>query len=221
MKNQVLKFYTTYKIFIFPIIIIFCSLILIVFVIYPQIVKLIRNQKDLGALMNKSQFLSTKVLALDNLDGGDLSKKVGLSLSSYPSDKDFGYVIGIVQNISAQSGYNVVSISLGESAKGNQSYAVKMQLIGSVSLLPILISNIENSNRLMRVSSVETTSRDSASVNVSLSLDVLYSALPSTFGTEDSPLPELAQKDEELLSKLAKATPVISNQVNLSIVINV
>ena len=149
MKNQVLKFYASYKIFIFPMIIALCSLILIILVIYPQIVKLIGNQRDLGELVNKSQFLDTKVLALEGYNGEDLSKKVTLSLASYPSDRDFGYVIGLLQNISAQSGYNVVAISLGDSTKGNQSYSVKMELIGSVSLLPILISNLENSNRLM------------------------------------------------------------------------
>ena len=216
MKNQVLKFYASYKIFIFPMIIALCSLILIILVIYPQIVKLIGNQRDLGELVNKSQFLDTKVLALEGYNGEDLSKKVTLSLASYPSDRDFGYVIGLLQNISAQSGYNVVAISLGDSTKGNQSYSVKMELIGSASLLPILISNLENSNRLMRVSSVETSNRDTSSVNVSLTVDVLYASLPTTFGTEDSPLPALSQKDEELLVKLAKTTPVGSNQITTS-----
>lgn len=216
-KEELLKFYGSYKIFIFPAVVAFCSLILIILVIYPQIIKLLGNQKDLGELMNKSSFLASKVSALESLDGEDLSKKVSYALFSYPQDKDFGYVIGLLQNISSESGFNVISISLSDSAKGGQSYSVKMELTGPASLLPILTSNIENSARLMRVVSLETSNKDINTVSVSASVDVLYSSLPKSFGSEDSPLPTLSEGDQQLLTKLAKSAPVGTTTTQTSV----
>ncbi len=215
-KEELLKFYNTYKIFIFPAVVSLCSLILIVFVIYPQIIKLIGNQKSLGDLTNKSEFLATKVSALESYNGEDLSKKVGLSLYSYPQDKDFGFVIGLLQNISSQSGYSIVSISLGDTSKADTSYTVKMELIGSSSLLPVLVSNIENSPRLMRVASLETSSKDTNSTNVALTVDVLYSPLPKSFGSDDSPLPSISADDEQVLTKISTAAPISGTQTIFS-----
>ena len=47
-------------------------------------------------------------------------------------------------------------------------------------------------------------------LNLVLSLEVLYGELPSTFGTVDSPLPQLTSKDEELIAKLAGISIVSS-----------
>ena len=212
-KETIIKFYQRYKIFIFPGVVTLSSLFLIVFAIYPQTSKLIANQKTQGELVNKSQFLETKAQDLENYDEGDLSRKVDFALNSYPSEKDFGNTIGLLQTVTAQSGFNIVSLVLDSGGSSNlasiQSFQVKVELTGTKALLAVLLQNLEGSNRLMRVSSVEiSATSDSQKIDAAIVISVLYSPIPSSFGTIDSPLPQLSQKDEELITKLARVGSV-------------
>lgn len=211
-KETIAKFYLNYRLYIFPIMVALSSLFLIVFAIYPQTAKLIGNQKAQGDLINKSQFLETKVLALESYDQEDLSRKVGFALSAYPTDKDFGNVVGLLQQLVGQSGFNITSLALGNvpsKADVSSSYEIKLQITGAKNLLAVLLSNLENSARLMRVNSIDVSSGpNSQIVDVSLGVAVLYSSAPQSFGSVDSPVTKLSQADEELITRLAKVSPV-------------
>lgn len=213
-QEAVSKFYLNYRLYIFPAVVALSSLILIIFVIYPQTVKLITNQQVQQQIANKSTFLETKAQVLENYDPEDLNRKVAFTLSSYPTDKDFASALALLQNLTSQSGFNTVSIVLGSSISkeaGDKSYNLKLDILGPPILLPNLLSRIEDSPRLIRVSGVETTvGRDPQGAIISLSVDVLYSSAPTEFGSVDSPLPELSQKDEEILVKLARLDTLVS-----------
>lgn len=204
-KDEILKLYSKYKLYIFPAIVALSSLILISLVIYPQAVKLIGNQIREGDLINKFQFLSTKAAALESYDVADLSRKVSFALNIYPSDKDFGNAIGLLQQITSQNGFSITDLnfSLGTATMGTsgQSYALQVQITGPSSLFPRLLNSLENnSSRLMRVNTIETSSKGNQLVSASLGLELFYSALPATYGSADTPLPEISQKDEEILA---------------------
>ncbi len=207
-KEEILKLYQNYRLYIFPAVVALSSLILIIFVIYPQIVKLITNQKIEGEITNKSKFLEVKAQTLESYDSTDLSQKVNFVINSYPTDKDFVSALGLLQNLISQTGFKTVSMSLGaNSSKSDygQSYNIKLDVLGPADLLPKLLTNIENSPRLMRVSGVETNvGKDPQGATVSLNVEVLYSPAPKVFGSVDSPLPSLSQKDEEVIVKLAR-----------------
>lgn len=214
-KEQISKFYQTYKLYIFPLVVAFSSLILIIFVIYPQAVKLITDQKVEAETASKSQFLEVKAQELEEYDPADLNEKVDYVLSAYPTDKDFVSAMGILHSLITKSGFNVISMTLGSAvaATNVQSYNLKVEIIGPQTLFPVLLTNIENSPRLMRVSNIQTTIGGSQGSAVSLNIDVLYAAAPSGFGSVDSPLPQLSEKDEEIITKLARSTtPVSSTQ---------
>ncbi len=205
-KETIIKFYSLYKLYIFPGIVTLSCLFLVVFAIYPQMSKFITSQKVEGNLLTKSKFLVDKVQALESYSGEDLSRKVEFALASYPVEKDLGNVIGTLQQLIVKSGFNIVSFSVGNSAteQGSLSFGVKLEVKGSRALFPTLLSNLENSSRLMRVIAIETSSNNTSSVmDVSLSLAVLYSLPPKDFGSIDSPIPKLSQKDEELITRLA------------------
>lgn len=209
MKKELFEYYQKYKIYVFPAIVALSSLVLIVFVIFPQTIKLISEHKDEGDFFNKSKFLEAKAQALESLDPEDLNRKVYFALNSYPTEKDFISAMGLLQNITSQSGYSLVSMSLG-SANSDikiQSYLIKLDVSGSRSLLPMILANIENSPRLMRVSSVEVASKGNTDAAIiTLTIDVLYSSAPKEFGAVDSALPELSQQDEEIVARLARGS---------------
>lgn len=207
-KEEIKKFYLTYRLYIFPAVVALSSLILIIFIIYPQIISLLKNQTIEKNALNKSKFLETKAQTLESYDLGDLSRKVNFALGSYPTDQDFVYALALLQKLIAQLGLNVVSISLGASAAKNtsiQSYNFKLEILGPLSQLPVLLNSIENSPRLMRVSGVEVSGASgSQGVYISLGVEILYASAPTGFGSIDSPLPVLSEKDEEIIAKLAR-----------------
>lgn len=214
-KETILKFYLKFRIYIFPIVVVLSSLILITLVIYPQIVKLINNQKVQTDLSAKSKFLEAKASTLENLDQEDLLKKVGYALNAYPPEPDFINALGILQQVASQNGFSITTLSVnsGSSTSGIQKYRIKLDAIGPNSLLSNFITSIESSKRIMKLGSIEISAgKDSNSVNIGLDIEVLYAQEPSSFGGVDSPLPQLSKRDEELISTLAAFNPTSSSQ---------
>lgn len=213
-KETITKFYSDFKLYIFPVVILLSSLFLIVFAIYPQTIKLIDNQKLAENLVSKSKFLETKVVALEDFNEEELSQKVGFALASLPAEKDFGNIFDLLQRLISRSGFSISSISLGSSGSkmGNsESYEVKLEVKGAKAMFPILLSNLEDSPRLIRINTIDVASRQaSQGLEASLVIGVLYSPVSQNFGTTDSPVPRLSQKDEELLARLAadRSVPV-------------
>lgn len=184
-------------------------LILIILVIYPQVASLISNQKTKGEIINRSKFLEVKAQQLESFDTAQLNQQLESALAAYPNSKDFVNVFGLVQNLTIKSGFTLTSISLGALQKNTantQSYAIKIEVLGSLNLLPILLNNLESSPRLMRVVGINTAP-------VSLELDVLYSSAPLEFGSTDSSLPQLSEQDEQVIAKLAREGSVTSTSV--------
>lgn len=208
MKKIDFKFYQTYKLYIFPAVVSLSSLFLIVFAIIPQTAKLLENQRSVGELSAKSKLLEAKVSALESYDENDLSSKVGFVLSSLPADKDFVNILGLLQNLTGMSGYSVTAISVaatsGKPGK-TSNYTVKLEVTGARALFQTLLYNLENSPRLIRVDNIDISSNQASGVlNAALTLQVLYAQLPQNLGTEDSPLPKIDPKDEELLTSLSQ-----------------
>lgn len=212
-KDDLLKLYFKYRFHIFPAIVALSSLFLIVFAIYPQTMKLINNQKTIGDLVNRSKLLETKVIALESYNGEDLSQKAKYALASLPMDKDFLNILGVLQRLVTQSGFTITSISLGTTSgkvDSVSSFPVKLQVTGARVLFQSLLDNLENSPRLVRVGSIEALSGQAAqSVSVMLEIEVLYSQLSQNQGSIDTPVPELSQKDQEIIIALMKSAETI------------
>lgn len=208
-KDQLQKLYQTYRLYIFPSVVALSSLILIIFVIYPQAVKLISSNSVKESLLVRTKLLEVKAQTVESYDEGDLSQKLNYALSSYPTEKDFVSAIASLQLIIAKSGFEAVSIGLGSSAsaEGSQSFSIKLELTGPQIFLANLLKGIESSSRLMKVSSVEISAgRDPQGVAVSLSVDVLYSTAPQ-IPSVDSPVAELSAQEQEVIQKIADISP--------------
>ncbi len=67
----------------------------------------------------------------------------------------------------------------------------------------------------MKVNSIQASQGGSQGTAISLNIDVLYAAAPEGFGSIDSPLPQLSEKDEEIITKLARSsTPISPTQIS-------
>ncbi len=216
-KENLIKFYSDFKIYIFPAVVVISGLFLTIFAIYPQTAKLISNQQSADGLINKSQFLETKVAALGSFNKADLSQKVRAALVVFPADKDFGNIFSLLQKIAMESGFNITSISLGNAGGklGNtESYEVRLDIRGDKTLMPVLLGNLERSPRLIIINNIDVSANQARQTDISLIIGVLYSQFPRNLGTIDSPLPEITQEDENLLAKLSRAVIQTSGSID-------
>lgn len=209
-KENIIKFYLNFRLYIFPVAVSISSLLLIVFVIYPQSIKLITNQRVHQDLSEKSKFLEVKASTLESLDEEDLSRKIEYALLAYPADRDFGNIVGLLQTVSNQNGFSIVTLSVRgdpQTSGDAQKYSVKLESLGPENLLPRFIAAIESSIRIMKISSIEiSSSREGGIINTALEVDVFYAEAPKSFGGPDSPLPQLSNKDEQIIATIATST---------------
>lgn len=209
-KEALKQFYNKYRLYIIPLVIGVSSLILIIFVIYPQTIKLISNNSAQGALVNRSKFLEAKASELKSVNEADLSKKLNLALTALPGDKDFGEVIGLVQEIANQNRFDLISLDLTSSEEQATSstsfgyYNITVEAVGPKGGLNNLLVEIENASRVMRVDTILITSgKDPNIINAITGVKVYYSVIPTKIGSVDAPLPQLSRQDEDLLLKLS------------------
>lgn len=210
LKENLLKFYQTYKLYIFPIAVVLASLILIFLIILPQTIQLVKDSQTEKDFSTKSKFLETKASELENYDQEDLVRKVDYALSALPAEKDFVNIIGTIQSLTSQAGFNITSFGLNQSAvadksTNSQSFVVKVEVSGSRVLLPTLLNNIESAPRIMRINSLDIAGGNRDTVNVNLEIAVLFAPAPKEFGSIDSPIPTLSEKDEEVLVRLSQS----------------
>ncbi len=216
-KEELLNLYRQYRIYIYPILVIVATLILIGLVILPQTFRLVSNNKVESDLTNRFKSLEVKAAELKDISQQDLTREVNTALNAFPGEKDYGNVIGVLQNLTTKNEFTILALELNESSEGNlkigQSYTVKIEVLGQRSRLKNLLDEIESSPRLMKIRSMDiTTGRDADTINATLAISIYYSPIPKSVGSIDAPLPKLSQKDEELLLKLEKESPNLGSE---------
>ena len=201
-----------YKLFIYPLVVVVASVVLIVFLILPQLKGLFLGQGNLNEAQGRLNVLSVKATELESLNANDLSQKLEVALAALPTDKDFSALIGIFKGLAASYGMNLTSHHLGGGVH-QYGFTVKADMIGSATSLGNLLSCIETSPRVMRVQSMETTSSGLGNtIFTTLTVLVYFSPSPKTLGSVDSALPNLSDDDQHVLATLARTNVGAINQ---------
>lgn len=210
--GDLLAFYLKYKMILFPSVVVLSCLILVIFVIVPQLMSLLAGRQIQGELTSKREFLEVKARDLQVVNEEDLKAKVNTVLAAFPADKDYANVMIGLQNVAGKWGFKIDSFALSGQdvkVKSSQGYLINLEVSGARALLPSLLNDIENMSRVMRIGALQISGGpDPAGANVSLGIIAFYAPAPSSYGSFDSPLPELSQKDEEIITKLTSIAPV-------------
>lgn len=218
-KEEIIQIYSKYQLIISPILIAISSIILIIFVIYPQTIKLLSNNEKEKEINQKYSSLDVKASELQTVNSGDLKDSVDLVLVVYPTEKDYSNAIGLIQRLMAEHSFSLNNLSLtaGASEKGVSSYAVKVEFEGQRNSLDGLLNSIENAPRVMKVISIDILSnREADTIEGSLVIEVLFSQLPKSLGALDDPLPKLNEQEESLLTELQRsATSFVQNATSI------
>lgn len=210
MKKEISQLIIKYKAFLLPFVVGVSSLILIVFVIYPQLTGFFKGQEDLQIAEQKLKKLQVKASDLENLDEDDLKKKLNFALVALPLEKDYATIIGVFQRLTAESGMSLENLQVGGGGAGadkkTSGYSIKLELLGTKPGLDQLLGKIGQAPQVMKVSGIEVTSFKT-DVNVALTIDVFYLPAPTSLGALDSDLPKITDEEQKLLARLASISP--------------
>lgn len=209
-KGNLVLIYQKYRLIIFPLAVAFSCLILIVFVMIPQLNKFLKNSKTEADFKAKSEFLDTKVEALESLDERDLQRKLKDVVASFPQEKDFITLITLLQKITSENGFSMISLAFGKSGSSkDQGYGILIEVTGPKSIFARLLNSIETSSRLMKIENIEISSGKSGdNISANLAIVAFFAPFPNNLGSVDSPLPQISAGEEELMAKLARGQEI-------------
>lgn len=195
------------------------SLFVGILVLYPvgqQTWKLI---EDVNSERTELVGLQTKLNQLQALDEETLRQQLRLLTSAVPTDKSLPTLLSTAEAVSANTGVTLSDMSLispGSLATDSAKRQTSEEKTFGASLLPFSIvltgtsdqirnylSTSINVRRLLRVKQFTIIFSGDGAARSNVSLDALYAGLPTNLGDVRQPILPLAEKDEQLLDKLA------------------
>lgn len=207
-----MKLFLQYKIFIYPVAVVAAALILVVFVIVPQLQGFFSGQVILNSARIRLDNLDAKASTLQNLDQKAYQDKLSAVFYSLPVDKDLDVIIGVFRNLTNSAGMILSALQIGASSEGGNSYSVTAEVIGPANNLSSLLDVIDNSPRVMKFLSLETNLVGSDLVNATIVVNVFYAPVAKSLGSVDALLPELTEKDQAILKSLTVSGSITSQE---------
>ena len=209
IKKEVLQFYYRYKFYLFPALSAVVGILLIALVIAPQALIFFSNRSALESHLERIDFLGQKIEKLNSLNESDLKKKTEIMLTVLPENKDYSNTLGLIQSIVGNSGFVITNFQIGSaftnSATGSFGFNIKIEVAGQRESFKSFLEGIENSNQILKVSSIEINEQKAQNRMESIvSIDVFYANLPKTIGAINATLPEITEKDQQLINKYQK-----------------
>ena len=111
-KEKVVDFYLKYKLVIYPFAVGFVSIVLILFVIIPQLRGYLNSKEDGQVTQNRLKILESKAAELESISDEDLTRRLRSVIAALPVEKDYTVIIGLLQKMSAEAGINLKSVVL-------------------------------------------------------------------------------------------------------------
>lgn len=219
-KQSLMNFYIKYRLVIYPAVVAFSSLILIIFVIYPQLKDFFDGKNKISKERERIVNLEAKASDLEKVNQVEVEKSLKNALVALPQNQDFTSLVGIFQKLGAGSGITLVSLQLGSSqvqVPGASGFSVKLEVEGSSLALANLLKNIDQASRSMKVESVEVSKTQGGNLTGSVLVDVFYAPVPTQLGNLEQEAPKLSAEEEKILQELSISIPTLSTESSLSL----
>ena len=212
-KEKVVDFYLKYKLVIYPFAVGFVSIVLILFIIIPQLRGYLNSKEDGQVTQNRLKILESKAAELESISDEDLTRRLRSAIAALPVEKDYTVIIGLLQKMSAEAGINLKSVVLDTGGSkdvegGASNFSVKIDSTSTKFSFDEFLRRIDNASAVLKIGSLTTDLAIDDSVSASLVLDVYYSPTPKILGSVDSPLQTLTEEEEALAVKLSASLAI-------------
>lgn len=220
--DQVKSFYTKYRLIIWPIVTGIACLVVIGLVIIPKILDYLNVRNKISDIQKHATSLEVKAQNLGLIDETIDKQKLQVALTVLPIDQDVPQSMAVLQSIVGKSGLSIKSTAYaaGNIGGGKSGFQLNVDVVGELSAIRNFFIALQEAPQLFQVESIAAQFQGGAStVEAQLPISVFYEALPKTSGPLDQEIPQLTEKEEQLLSKLStfvqqQETPLTTTQSN-------
>lgn len=209
MDKGLKGFYLNNKFALWPIISVVAIILMMVFIIVPQALSYPKISQQITEKQAKIQVLNDKSQKLENLDLNKLEQDLKVVLTVLPVSEDVPSALSVIQNMMSKVGLNLESSSYAapqRASSGQNTSTIRLIAVGPVTSVKDFLDNLDNAPRLFQLESINLAfHKEDSGVDVEMPLSVFSSPQPQSIGTVDSPLPELSDKEKELVMKFQKS----------------
>ena len=218
--------YVKYQAYVLPSLVVLISLNLVSLVIIPQVIQAINNQKEIIGQQQKLTALNTKIQSLSVLDTKVYTDNLNVALIALPKEKDIPATMTQVLYLINSSSLQLTGISFSGLGSNPDtplpkntvpSFNIKLSLVGSLTNVKNFIQKVNDSPRLMKLSSLDLATAGVDKYQANLAVDAYFQALPNLTANIEKPLPTIQSADLEQLNKIrsfAAAGPIAPSSIN-------
>lgn len=202
---------------IWPVIVGISSVVVLAFVIVPQLLNYLSVRDQIDQTQNKSENLEAKANELGSINDLLTQKDLKVVFSVLPTDQDVPRAMMILQEMVAKSGLELKSTSFGASGQslGKNSFQLNIAVSGQINLLRDFLIKLQNASRLFQVESIGVQfQKNQGIIEAEIPLSVFYQTELEIIGSPNEPIPKISDKDKELLSKLYQSVGQMDESLN-------
>lgn len=210
------QIYQKYQFVIVPVIAAIVCILLLVFILLPQISNSFTTSKNLEAAQNKYNELNKKIKTLEEVDITSYKESITTALTAVPSDKDIPGSINqllFMINNSELKMINIVISTTGTPVKALNSFNVKLDVEGDLAQIKDFITQIKKAPRIIELNGVELSTGKDNIAQASLSLLVFYQEISNNLEDVEKAVTPLNNNDKQTLSTISENSKNISSDL--------
>jgi len=194
--------------FILPIRAFVLTIILSVFVIFPQVSDYLRINTQIGELQDQITALNTKAGVLETITESDYQNQLEIVLKALPAERDFVVAATQLQTLAQQSTLALSGLTFAESG-GADSYQIKVEVVGNYDAIKTFVHKVDAAPRVMKVGIIDISPERLPIYTGSITINAYFSPLTTQVGKIDQPVVSLSEKDLEYIQQLSQQFAII------------
>ena len=198
--------YFKYKIYFVPIGALLVAVILLLYLIIPEVQQWYADQSKIASLVGKISVLNQSLNTVNNIGSKDLDTQLQTASSALPSGKDFIGVLNAISSAAQASGTSVgdYGFQVGDISKSqipkDTFLEISVNLNGNVDHIRQFITSLKNQFPISRITQVNVSGNKTATISIIF----FYKPFPQISFTGDDVLQPLTVKEQSLLSQLQR-----------------
>lgn len=214
-----------------PIASIAVSVLIVIFIVWPRFSDVMALQKSNKTLADNAEKLEQKVTQLASLDESKLRSQKDVALELIPSDKEIFKFIGQIEQVRNSSGVAITNLSVGSvgqfgsgkpdvlgsappppsgagdiSIAGANEVQMKLSVTSDYRSTMQFLNYVYSLPRVVLVKDLSLSSSESQ-ISSSMTINAIWSQMPSELGSIESPLTLLTKSQEEIIQNVQAAGP--------------
>lgn len=218
MKLNFPEKFNSIKIFIWPLLALVFTVILLLIVIIPQFSNIVITTNTIEEEKERVRKLNQKADALEQIDVALYQDHLTNTLFALPPEKDFPSAISQIQIIANQTNVRVSDLGVSVVSKvqsGHDSFLINLTIQGDIVAINDFLKAIRGGPRVMSINNLDFTQSQAEFYQVTLSVSTYFQPVQTNIGSVDAPIAQLSEDEINTLvqlNQLVEQTNLVSVQ---------